>query len=96
MIVTAIGSRTVSPEEGPWTSKRHGRVQGSRDHNDPKKQSHWKGGDQKKWKEVSYGQRKGMSESGDLGGELCPGVIVSEIWPHSRRFVQVEWTRAWG
>lgn len=37
-----------------------------------------------------------MSESGDLGGELCPGVIVSEIWPHSRRFVQVEWTRAWG
>lgn len=43
MIVTAIGSRTVresvSPEEGPWTSKRHGRVQGSRDHNDPKKQS---------------------------------------------------------
>ena len=48
MIVTAIGSRTVresvNPEEGPWTSKRHGRVQGSRDHNDPKKQSHWKGG----------------------------------------------------
>ena len=43
MIMTAIGSRTVresmSPEKGPWTSKRHDRVQGSRDHNDHKKQS---------------------------------------------------------
>lgn len=29
----------MSPEKGPWTSKRHDRVQGSRDHNDHKKQS---------------------------------------------------------
>ena len=50
----------------------------------------------KKWKEMSYGQKKGMSVSGDLGGEQCLGVMVNEIWPHGRWFVHVQWTRAWG
>lgn len=88
MIMTAIGSRTVresmSPEKGPWTSKRHDRVQGSRDHNDHKKQSLGVWNLEKKWKEMSYGQKKEMSVSGDLVGEQCLGVMVNEIWPHSR------------
>lgn len=37
-----------------------------------------------------------MTESGDLRGEQCPGVTVSEIWLRGRRFAQVEWARAWG
>lgn len=34
--------------------------------------------------------------SGDLGGEQCLGVMVNEIWPHSRWFVYGPWTCAWG
>ena len=33
---------------------------------------------------MNYSQRKGMSVSGDLGGEQCLGVMVNEIWPHGR------------
>lgn len=60
--MTAIGSRTVrrvnESRKRSLDIKRHDRVQGSRDHNDHKKQSLGVWNLEKKWKEMSYGQKK--------------------------------------